>query len=134
MANNKLQLVTFEQAKRLDLAGFNWETRDRYDYCCQRITEANVERDHNDPNKWTNKDKQGCSAPTVALALKWMRDVKGVHCCINGVITGCQAVDYEGEYKFNFETIGQVRSTQQYRTYEQAESALLDELLILIEK
>lgn len=126
MDNNQLQLVTFDQAKKLKEAGFDWPTL--HTYCADGTRAVGFYASN------YNAENVFCSAPYCCLALKWMRDVKGVQCCVNGVIPGCQAVDYEGEYKFNFETRGQVRSTRQYRTYEQAESALLDELLKLIEK
>jgi hypothetical protein len=135
MNSTQLQLVTYEQAKKLDAAGFNRETRIRYDHDCKQITETSTDRDHNDPNKWTNKDKQGCSAPTVALALKWMRDNKPYNCSVERSL-GDRG--YWGRYRRKNEYGGRREltkafTTNVFNTHEDAESALLDELLNLIE-
>ena len=91
----KLQSITFEQAKRLIKAGFDWTVPSYY------------------------------SVPTVALALKWMRDEKkaiyligsnGEEVVFCGEISGidCRGVSF--------------------KTFEAAESNLLDEFLTLLEK
>ena len=75
--------------------------------------------------------------PTVALALKWMRDVKHIPCGVyprsfwNNVLNmaDLEPEEYHGCGKVLNEVVHIVRDT-----YEAAESALLDELLNLIEK
>jgi hypothetical protein len=134
MNNTQLQLVTFEQANKLDSVGFDWPTRLRYDYCYEKFTtETTTDRNHNDRHKWTNKDKQGCSAPTVALALKWMRDVKGIACAVN-VRNEIRVFSNKSTYVPNFIKRGITTGGKAFDTYEAAERALLDELLKLIEK
>jgi hypothetical protein len=71
MNTKQLPLVTFEQAKRLKALGFDWETQGMYwsngdIECCMGLFNHNTE---------------GCyyettfSAPSVPLALKWIRDI-----------------------------------------------------------
>lgn len=66
----QLQLTNFEQAAALKAAGFDWEVTDyfhtEYDVC------ETGEYDN------YNSDNNTISRPTVALALKWLREVKGV--------------------------------------------------------
>jgi hypothetical protein len=59
---NQLQLVTFEQAKRLKAAGFDWETKDTYLIAGDGMTYNVV-----------------ISKPTIAHALMWFREVHGCH-------------------------------------------------------
>lgn len=135
--NNTLQLVSFLQADKLDELGFDYPTRERYDYPDEgmHITESATPRNHNDRFCWVNKKKNGCSAPTVALALKWMRDVKHIPCGVyprsfwNNVlnIADLEPDEYHGCGKVLSKVIDIVRDT-----HEAAESALLDELLELI--
>ena len=126
MKEQQLQLVSFEQAKRLKEAGFDF-------HCEHRFTNGHK----NLLNRWTdlknaNSDKFDISAPTVAIALKWFRDVKLIDCAIQIQNNEVEKVLYFGNYfsqqhkAFGF--------TQDYEIYEAAETALLDELLTLIEK
>lgn len=115
MSNNTLPLVTYKQAKRLKAVGFNWPCRSYYN--------ANSRAGKYDYPYNDNINENGCSAPTIALALKWMRDVKH--------ITGYMSMCGRGNKKWCNNT--KDSSSQDYNTYEQAESALLDELLILFE-
>ena len=124
-----LNLCSFEQAQRLKKAGFDWETKEFYQknnplFVCFITYKYN----HND-----NDDAFGhITAPTVALALKWFRDEKGIRGFVlqgnrknykifadfdNGVNSG----NYNLEYNY-------------FDTYEAAESTLLDELLNILEK
>ena len=68
----ELQLVTFEQAQRLGKAGFNWP-------CFYQFRENG---DLFSQMDWSNLKKRRIAAPTVALALKWFRHVKGKHATI----------------------------------------------------
>lgn len=71
--SEQLQLCDFEQAKLLKESGFDWEVISFYDKYGKAIAMPNS------PTKNNNNDEY-YSAPTVALALKWLRDVKGLHC------------------------------------------------------
>ena len=125
MNNNELQRVTFEQAKLLKEAGFDWETGHHYsnDKDYYGIMSGWIELSNH------NQFRSRFSAPTVALALKWFRDVKYKN-------TSC-VIFHRKTCKYKFELYNgtdQVESIAAFNSYEKAESALLDELLTLIEK
>jgi hypothetical protein len=127
----KLQLVTFEQAKRLKALGFDWGIYHCYDIdgelggggVCNKNT--------------VRGEYELFSAPTVALALKWMRDEKGFF----GYVSYSPAwnqYDYQGfmwhidsEIKCKCEQANLYELTD---TYEEAEHTLLDEILTLLEE
>lgn len=116
MNNKQLQLVTYEQAKKLKAAGFDWPCEYAYHedggFCAVGKCDA-----WNHYGRENSSLPNGYSAPTVALALKWLRDVKGLH--------GAIARNFNG----NWHHMGKGDSD----TYESAESALLDEILKLLE-
>jgi hypothetical protein len=114
MNNTELQFVTFEQAKRLKAAGFDWKGEYCY-YTDEQVHRGSVRNHNRENDEW--------SAPTVALALKWMRDVKGFQCAV---------INWADCY--GIMTVDNRFCLRYYPTYEAAESALLDELLNLIEK
>ncbi len=116
MDNKQLQLVTHEQARRLKKAGFNTPCS-MYYASTGRVGQYGYLYDD-------NQDDGGCSAPTVALAIKWLRDVKG--------IDGNTLLNGKGRYFWYNPTRDDCSCD--FDTYEQAESALLDELLALIEE
>ena len=112
----QLQLVTFEQAKRLKQLGFDWEC----DYVYNLIRNP-----FKIPIKSNGLNRTGVGymfdCPTVALALKWFRDVKKLRFSV------CYMAD-----KY-FYTHPKTDDNRLFDTYEQAESALLDELLKIVE-
>jgi len=126
MNKKQLQLVSFEQAKRLKELGFDWIT----EYKHARHSYAHSDRSGFSIMKWGVFDvpnEMNCALPSVALALKWIRDVRKIEnsVCFFDVITQ----GYEGCYN---STRNVVRLRRHY-TYEAAESALLDELLTILE-
>ena len=121
----QLQLVTHEQAKRLKEVGFDWNVDSAYH--SGQLAEGMDYSNH-------SKNFDVCSAPTVALALKWFRDVKGI-------VNSIKRVEVSDNMYFvnnSYEYIGQFKdlyiTDYSYPTYEQAESVLLDELLTLTEQ
>ena len=121
METKQLQLVTYEQAKKLKEVGFDYEVThfyvkaDIYKQVFAFWNHTNIVR--NSEKNYNHKDCNGyISAPTVAHALKWFRDEKKrpIAVCITD----------ELEYY-----ICPPLSIKYYKTYEEAESALLDELL-----
>jgi hypothetical protein len=117
MNNQQLQLVTYKQAKRLKEAGFDWLTYHYYssikELCCNQSFQ-----NFNDNGIWS------ISAPTVALALKWFRDEKGVFGNIIGAY--CDGKEfYWNEVFINNEWV----ENQNFDSYEDVESNLLDRLL-----
>jgi hypothetical protein len=114
MKTNQLQLVNFEQAKRLKVAGFDFPVNSFY---YGDLTYIPIAENHN------NNKGDKYSAPTVALALKWLRDEKGM-CNVQ--------VSYSHVDTYIFFIGDKIKG--HWDTYEAAESALLDELLKMIEE
>ena len=115
----QLQLCSQEQAKRLKELGFDWYCHLRYDNDGLIIP--------------INKRAaiEIIKAPTIALALKLFRDAKGRMNYISVDSTG----RFDGSIVMGYNKFGQDAECTDYcETYEAAESALLDELLTLIEK
>ncbi|MDR3132997.1 MAG: hypothetical protein LBU42_03115 [Prevotellaceae bacterium] len=133
MNTKQLQLVTFEQAVRLKKLGFDWETTESYDAFLQTLQPLNpFPRNFND-KVYTVNGHALASAPTVALALEWVRE--------NWLLADW--LDFSGEYDED----GEPRFYSNYlfgkeprKTSKKAmprksiESALLDELLNVLEK
>lgn len=132
MANNQLQLVTFEQAKKLKEAGFDWPVELAY------FNMPGVKHLHGS----LVHAHEACDypSPTVALALKWMRDVKHIDTCISPhFYEDGRLTRYETFFVADFSAIRNPAFTTMdgkngFTTYERAESALLDELLTLVER
>ena len=142
MNKKELQLVTWEQAKRLKALGFDWGS-DKL-YVGSSLVRAGsedfpLEKDIDTYSNWNDEgyewddgvEKEWFSAPTVALALKWLRDAKNVKnsiclCKWNSTRDGSTRIVYQPsiECKLRFE----------YDSYEEAENELLDELLNILEK
>ena len=104
----QLQLVTFEQAKKLKQLGFDWRSNS-----CYILPGEGLVEDYNS----TNSEKFEVSAPTVALALKWLREEKQESISVMR--------DRDSE-EYSFYPYGNGASALSYETYEQAESAGLD--------
>ena len=126
MDKQQLQLVTYEQAKRLKKLGFDWYTQWYY----------NISGAINGYNQLDGKNFNSgilfrymdtVSAPTVALALKWMRDICKRHASIYMVM---HALSDNVYWAFDYRRM----QHGDYCTYEAAELALLDELLTILEK
>lgn len=119
MNNNQLPLVTYEQAKILRTVGYNWPAYTYYNnkggLCHGQMISWNEIDDH-------------YSAPTIALALKWLRDVKGFKYAIF-----YDLADMEWFVQFGEDDEEQYLPEPHGSEYESAESALLDEILTLLE-
>jgi hypothetical protein len=115
MKQKELQIVTFEQSKRLKALGFDWGCRAFYHAMGGIIFSDCVK----------NEKQYGitykAAAPTVALALKWIRDEKHLNYSISCI----------GDY-YKFITDDDLGCN--YSSYEELERALLDELLTVLEK
>lgn len=141
MNKTSLQLVSFLQADKLDKLGFDYPTRERYDYHDEgmHITESATPRNHNDRFCWVNNKKNGCSTPTVALALKWMRDVHNlsgeVYATASGwawTISIAPNDDWTGGTSIKELGCDGPNDGGAFDTYEEAELALLSELLKIV--
>jgi hypothetical protein len=130
MNTKELQRVNREQAKRLKKLGFDRRVVYYFDKTQDDGLVTNPLICFADNH---NKDETKISAPTVALALKWIRDEKKLLCFVS-----CW---YGSTTKYEWLWQGRVIiinkhpiETAFYATYEAAESALLDKLLTLLEK
>ena len=121
---SQLQLVNFEQAKRLKKLGFDWCDEHYYAVTYNRGV---VLRTRNLLMTDTEiiERARGYTAPTVALALKWFRDVKGIYVDGGFYVTNKNWRFYYGEIK---DTLTEKR-TDEFDNYEAAESAVLYALL-----
>jgi len=126
MQEKQLALVTYEQAKKLKELGFDWECTAFYDL------NENNELDYFANQVDWNNEVDTLSAPTVALALKWFRDVKGILCDVG--FCGLTFHTYVYSYINKNGLIGSTDKGYSYDTYEEAESALLDALIERCEK
>lgn len=138
MNTKQLQLVTFEQAKRLDAVGFDYPVFDWYFKDGTFHKQENVKgcKGWEGWHCWKATKGIRFSAPAVALALKWLRDVKNIQSDVNYIEIArlSPKIIYKGRYQNNvlYEYIE--KFTNSFDTYEAAESALLDELLTVLEK
>ena len=114
----ELQLVTCEQAKRMEAVGFNLKTYNWYDDNILKDDESSI------------CFGRMIYAPTVALALKWFRDVKS----INSHMIMCVGNKWAGMYYDENDCPGIIDEYNTFDTYEAAESELLDELLTILEQ
>jgi hypothetical protein len=125
MNNNTLQLVTFEQAKRLKEIGFEWPVNHYYSVPNGILYQTELFAQCNAASWWL-------SAPTIQLALKFFREVKGIFASVSfgylttdgDVFLSSSIHDLNGQVDFN--------KRQDYikpDEYDEAESALLSHLL-----
>jgi hypothetical protein len=123
MKTQQLQLVSFEQAKRLKELGFNYPVRTVYE-------NGIIINYHNDKNRNDDKSNREISAPTVPLALKYLRNEKELLYVINP-----EDEDLYGEplNKIRYtadipdkEQLCTSTAIDQYDTFEEAEQAILE--------
>lgn len=130
----ELQLVNKEQAVRLKALAFGWDCDFYY------------HKDSNMPTSgYTNNlttDRIYISCPAVALALKWLREVKCVYVYPELSYTNGQQdwlfvmhLDYYKPFVLkDTEFKEKMYASNNYKTYEEAESAGLDAALEYLEK
>jgi hypothetical protein len=120
MNKTELQLVSFEQAKRLKTLGFCWET-DHYFH--ENISEKVILRAlYGEKYHYCESH---CFIPSIALALQWIRDERDIPC---GVTVGMRKKIFASYYYK-----GKLVKLSNFDSFENAESALLDELLRILE-
>jgi hypothetical protein len=134
MDTKQLPLVTYEQAKRLHDLGFDGKTNyyfrpynsiPRYSTSCYNFNECNDD---------INVGSYQCSAPTVALALKWIRDEKDIKNEVRFYYRNADYQDYYYQGYLDNHNHKCLDCTLHFDTYEAAESALLDKLLTILEE
>ena len=127
--------VSLEVAKLLKQAGFDWETREYY-----KPIKEGYKLDWNSlPVNWNQKvailiaqkhnHPEGYSAPTLDVAQRWLREVKGVEVNVLCVYIGNdKKYSYDAfEGKYNHELI-----KEGFDTYEEALEAGIKIVLELI--
>jgi hypothetical protein len=137
MKEKQLQIVTFEQARRLKKLDFDWECAQCYGL---NAPDAGVYKElfteqeslnYNDTEQFPMMTialfGYSLSAPTVALAFKWIRDEKKLFGYTGNAVKGIFGYSFYNRHEV-------IESEIEYNTYEAAESALLDELLTILEK
>jgi len=138
-------IVTFEQAIKLEKLGFDEYTWRTYNLITRRLL---TKGDIKTGGKHRNSElcKQFASAPTISEALDYLRGEKGIACGVspdyNTKPTGKQFYAGGGfngnyvtivyKYVYEFYDDSHERHYAKFDTHTEAESALLDELLIYI--
>jgi hypothetical protein len=122
----ELQLCDFEQSVKLKEIGFDWEGYKYYD---------NLKYLNHAPHRSNYNDVSAIvSAPTIALALMWLREVKGL------LIYVVDAYNSTNERHYHYyvrdlnkaETAPACSRHQGNATYAQAETAALTHALKLL--
>ena len=125
MSDVELQDVSFAQARRLKALGFDWPTHTYYGIHGDISTRKySFLSNHNALSPMA-------SSPTVALALKWCRDEKGVIC---GVLYNAARVTAGRNWFYSAFVNGDEKWAEGFSSYEEAESAMLDAVLGVLEK
>jgi hypothetical protein len=119
-----LQIVPYDQAKRLKKLGFDWTNINSVQNWYYPEPDGNIIIFN---TQFTDKS---IPAPTVALALKWMRDKKGIDNAVN--IEEKERM-FGQRYYGCFIQKGIIYLTQNFSSHSKAESALLDKLLNFLE-
>jgi hypothetical protein len=125
--NKELALVTYKQAQRLKELGFDWTHTDSG---CKWYY---IEPDGKMLTMDLSFTDKSIAAPSVALALKWIRDEKEVKCTVEQRYSGDGYWGYEGRIHIN-DIHDIYDKTPVFDAYEAAENALLDKLLTILEK
>jgi hypothetical protein len=132
----ELQLVTFVQAKRLEKLGFDYNAEFCFDEGVDGKARLGLKK-----MPYIKIRHKYTLCPTVALALKWIRDEKKIDCgvCFFDVTSLAYQGKYQPPYLLKMGDKSLKPRTSYYtleshETYEAAESALLDELLTILEK
>lgn len=131
------KIVTFDQAKRLKKLGFNKECDDIYWTDGSKDLEEGYGK-----FDWNNQSEEPCiSAPSVHESLDWIREEKGIDCCVFfnnelfGNLDNAKAIYYfkygcNGRMIYNSWNV----DYKSFDTHSLAESALLDAVLTYLEK
>lgn len=121
--------VSFEQAQRLKELGFNWDCMKGYaHYPNENVKAFNAQEENinGDYNKWT------FSAPSLAQAQRWLREVKG--CKILITEGDINKENYGWEFRYKDTWLGDISHGNVMETYEEALADAIDEALDILEK
>ncbi len=118
----QLQRVTYQQADLLYKAGFDRNT-DRYYQCAIGVAVPSATPAGSNMNNWREGYR---SAPTIALACKWLREIKGIHIHVESV------PGFNLWYPFVTNDKGDGQEFEVRHTHDEAESVAFYHALILI--
>ena len=121
----ELQLVSFEQAKLLKSLGFDWQCTGYYKIDGNGMFYSDREN--------YNEREEYYSRPTVALALMWLREVKGIHMYV--IMEPSSPLHYYtfyGQKLVSENIINAQRDLYRYGTHDLAESAARTKALTLL--
>lgn len=122
---NQLQLINFSQAKALKDAGFDWECETAFLDRHGDITPVS-----GGIQNWNMHNDVLYSRPTVALALKWLREKKGLHVYVSGFVELWYFKLRHTDISIRFNA-GVIMQSSTFTTHDLAESAGLDKALEL---
>ena len=126
--------VSFDTAKMLKEAGFDAR-------CYVQYSDIGVQWDSTSPSNF-NADHWAYSCPTQALAARWLREAHGIHVVIteeaytNGINYLWQVLIYNplSVDCWDNKSTGMYGDNGEYKTYEEALEAGLQEAIKLIKK
>lgn len=75
--------VTFDTAELLKEKNFDWECRSYYEYFSSDVTlfQGMLPELSEAASNFNNKGYDICSRPTQQMAMRWLREEKGIHIC-----------------------------------------------------
>ncbi len=128
---NTEDYVAYEQAVMLKECGFDWETEHYYEFEELTDTEVVFKRTASCNPFNHNAFAESFSAPSLAQAAKWLREVKGI--AINIVAHDGGIYEYEVVFLPNAEEYDDDIDRSPFRrTYEEALSEGIDAVLRLL--
>lgn len=126
---NNEYYVSLDVAKLLKETGFDWETKNWWDYC-KPIDEWSLRNYPEKPVNWNSKYyNYDCSAPTLDVVQRWLREVKDIE-----VNVLCVYIDHIKKYSYTIFTNEYKHEIidEGFDTYEEAQEAGIKKALELI--
>jgi hypothetical protein len=124
MENNQLPSLTFEQAKKAKNVGFDWPTNELITPDNKVWSPENIHKAHSGDYGFGTFIK----CPENALFLQWAREVNGLH--------GWTELN-ELKWRYCWHGVADrwnMKGRFEFETHPQAETALIDEILNILEK
>lgn len=136
-SERQLQLVNFEQAQRLKALGFNWEVNAYYVAAAATPFDEPLFATGMGLDDWGrnnfNVDKSICSAPTIALALKWIREAKFITSFIEAKNDDVFYWHFYWYVDISDRGLEKMDCLGNANSYEDAEFALLNRIMAYLE-
>lgn len=125
---NQLPLCDFEQSVKLKELGFNWECDNAF------ISGEILKPVTGGLQNWNVHNDILYSRPTIALAIMWIREVKGLHLYVNmnSAFTFQFIFQKIEVIEHNISTVRAFGEGISFKTHSEAESAALTQSLDLL--